>query len=417
MVPKNCPHLGLFDETVSHFNYPSTRNRCWRLGEPELVEPSHQETYCLTEDYFNCPIYNQPEPVSTKFLFFSRKRIVWIVSIPFLLLFLLLVFFAFTRFFSDPYSLGDKIQGWVTLYNNFNPVQITEPAVENATETITKPTGATSTPNSEEYPITNSDDNNIVQEIYPKNITHVQGINVSVQVVTQGDDEQLPVVEGAPEGPYAYQIQIDGTNDIRIGSIYSLSIEDQSIIKIDDQTIFIFRTDPAYYIQKGPGFQISIENIQVNPSVGEIVEISKDGKRIEFEVRQPKEISVFMGYEEGGVQYQFAIRNVTTTTNDRIAIVVDLDQGQIELHPGSIEDGTYGVEIARVSPLGNQIFLHSEIPFNSFDIQYLLIDSFLESDFLTVKIDHQNNGTIDDIIAYENIANQFYLPMLIFNEE
>jgi hypothetical protein len=318
---------------------------------------------------------------------------------------------------SSPSSLSDKIQEWASLYNPFNPVQIAEPVNENATVTISSPIEATLAPNSNDHSLSENANDNFVEEIYPLNITHIQGINVSVQVETQVEDEDLPIVEAIPEGPNAYQIQIDGDNDIRVGSIYSLSIEDRSIIKIDDQTIFVVRTDPAYYIQKGPGFQISIENVQVNPANGEIVEVSKDGKRIEFEVRQPKEISIFMGYEESGVQHQFAIRNVTTTTNDRIVIVIDLDKGQIELHPGSIEDGTYDVEIARVSPLGNQIFLHSEIPFNSFDIQYLLIDSFLESNLLTVKIDHQNNGTIDDIIAYENIANQFYLPMLIFNEE
>jgi len=417
MVVKNCPHLGLFDETVSHFNYPSTRNRCWRLGEPEPVEPSHQETYCLTEDYFNCPIYNQPEPIHKSFPFLSGRWIVWSASIFSLLLLFILAIFVFTRFVSSPSSLSDKIQEWASLYNPFNPVQIAEPVNENATVTISSPIEATLAPNSNDHSLSENANDNFVEEIYPLNITHIQGINVSVQVETQVEDEDLPIVEAIPEGPNAYQIQIDGDNDIRVGSIYSLSIEDRSIIKIDDQTIFVVRTDPAYYIQKGPGFQISIENVQVNPANGEIVEVSKDGKRIEFEVRQPKEISIFMGYEESGVQHQFAIRNVTTTTNDRIVIVIDLDKGQIELHPGSIEDGTYDVEIARVSPLGNQIFLHSEIPFNSFDIQYLLIDSFLESNLLTVKIDHQNNGTIDDIIAYENIANQFYLPMLIFNEE
>ncbi|GIW13524.1 MAG: hypothetical protein KatS3mg062_0963 [Tepidiforma sp.] len=53
-----CPYLGLADDQDSHATFATEAHRCYRIGgKPVRVLPHHQETYCLTENHLDCPVY------------------------------------------------------------------------------------------------------------------------------------------------------------------------------------------------------------------------------------------------------------------------------------------------------------------------------------------------------------------------
>jgi LysM repeat protein len=55
--PPSCPYLGIFDDPKTHFGFATSSNYCYHPDPAEPLELTHQEAYCLTQDYTNCPVY------------------------------------------------------------------------------------------------------------------------------------------------------------------------------------------------------------------------------------------------------------------------------------------------------------------------------------------------------------------------
>jgi hypothetical protein len=56
---KVCPELGLKDDRETITAFPSTDNYCYQGKKPAGIELDHQEKFCLTMGYPQCPIYRQ----------------------------------------------------------------------------------------------------------------------------------------------------------------------------------------------------------------------------------------------------------------------------------------------------------------------------------------------------------------------
>ena len=52
-----CPLLGLPDDPLSRFSYPSVAHRCRADDRPRLIDLGHQGAFCLSETYPECPRY------------------------------------------------------------------------------------------------------------------------------------------------------------------------------------------------------------------------------------------------------------------------------------------------------------------------------------------------------------------------
>src|ERR1700690_1011572 len=54
-----CPYLGLKSDSGTAFSYPSVANYCYHCQNPAVPLLSHQESYCLSGAYSECPVYSQ----------------------------------------------------------------------------------------------------------------------------------------------------------------------------------------------------------------------------------------------------------------------------------------------------------------------------------------------------------------------
>jgi len=70
----SCPLLGLPDDPVTRFSFPSEAHRCRATDRPRPIELDHQATFCLSGNYPECARYRAgaapgrstaPEPAST----------------------------------------------------------------------------------------------------------------------------------------------------------------------------------------------------------------------------------------------------------------------------------------------------------------------------------------------------------------
>ncbi len=53
----SCPFLGLPDDPVTRFSFPSEAHRCRATDRPRPIELGHQATFCLGGTYPECPRY------------------------------------------------------------------------------------------------------------------------------------------------------------------------------------------------------------------------------------------------------------------------------------------------------------------------------------------------------------------------
>jgi hypothetical protein len=56
-LPEICPFLAAANDPDSVLSYPSTMNRCQKLGDPVEVTPEFQAEYCLRARHWFCPVY------------------------------------------------------------------------------------------------------------------------------------------------------------------------------------------------------------------------------------------------------------------------------------------------------------------------------------------------------------------------
>jgi hypothetical protein len=62
----HCPHLGLVEDRVTVLAFPDYANRCHRHGPGLTVSVIAQEHLCLTPDYANCSVYQEPERIDKR---------------------------------------------------------------------------------------------------------------------------------------------------------------------------------------------------------------------------------------------------------------------------------------------------------------------------------------------------------------
>ena len=53
--PSACPHLGTFEDPETHFSFAAASNYCYHAAPPEMIDLTHQEVYCLSDEYKICP--------------------------------------------------------------------------------------------------------------------------------------------------------------------------------------------------------------------------------------------------------------------------------------------------------------------------------------------------------------------------
>ncbi len=54
-----CPYLGTEADPGTSLSYPTDANHCYRTRLPVPISGIHQESYCITDRYQSCPVYQQ----------------------------------------------------------------------------------------------------------------------------------------------------------------------------------------------------------------------------------------------------------------------------------------------------------------------------------------------------------------------
>lgn len=422
METKICPYLGIEEEKISHFDYPSTRNRCWQSGHPEAVDADHQGNYCLSLDYPACPIYSEPPPNQPEIETKSRRN--WVKTsllvsgIALSLVIILLAAAILIRPNFLPESINLRSQKIINgIRETIASISSDQSAPENRIPVTVDVAG---------YPepgfnqnaisavptISPTIESNTPAGIDPYPVAEVDGADVAFTENETGEDEIITGTQTINRNPSSYGIRIIGDENVELESSYEIPENDRSEIIIDEQVITLIRDDMITYQHKGPGFLIEVENILARPDEEEMVKVSPDGMMITYQSGNANEISISLSYETDSGDWYFSVRNIDTLPGSKVVLMVDLLNETIEMTNEMYRAGEYNIEIARFRNNGVAIFLNSNIEIGPSETHLFELESLGKSDLLTLSKDNFSDGIIDRTTLLENSTSLHYLPLL-----
>lgn len=412
METKFCPYLGTGEGHDSHFSYPSTRNRCYRTGAPVEIGLEHQESFCQSDQFINCVVYQDPLArlkTDRGPAFGLTRRTIGIAAV--LLISMLIVVFAgllLTGFI--PTGPDSYIAGLVNNITLFDPpppatevkVFVSQTAPSDAVDATSQPDGGSNTASAANEPEeSQADDTSTI-------ILEDDGSN-NQATISDGDSPEQEIVLGSPD---AFEVQISGGKGVQLAPVYVLPESDNYKIQMGDQTMTLTRGETAVFTQAGVDYSISIENVLADTSSDETIKVTQNGELIEYQASRDNEISITMVYKERTTIYTFKIRNLDVKADHKLTVTNDLSEGTIVLNNQGVVIDEYDLAIEKRYQDSFDYYLHNQISFRSINSHQLIYADLDDEGSVTLKIIDQAGDLVVETLALANVALFHYLPML-----
>lgn len=150
----------------------------------------------------------------------------------------------------------------------------------------------------------------------------------------------------------------------------------------------------------GPGYDLSVEDILLEPNTTDTINFSPDGKTISYKTDYSDSPDIVLGTDGQDADFSFDLRGVDLGDGGSVTTHLDTDKGQLVLDArGNTEPATYSLVMDRISSQGEQVFGHDQIELQPGDTAYLDYAAWQgEGTPLLLMIDHGSDGTIDETI-------------------
>ena len=218
------------------------------------------------------------------------------------------------------------------------------------------------------------------------------------------------------EIPGAYESIVYAGMDTAMEPLYRLPVTDTYTIALDGQTVT--QTNVVSLTQFGPGYAASIEGVAVGPATYDTVVVSPDGTQLTYTASNvDQEVSLTLALDGQDVGYEFTVGSADVGAGEAVTLTALTDIGQLAFVNADTNGGVYDLSLHRVGIMGEQLFLHPDIPVSASDTHYVDYGNW-SGDSLTIYIDHGSDGTVDETIELENAAPRsyfLYLPLVLKN--
>ncbi|MBX7254013.1 MAG: DUF11 domain-containing protein, partial [Candidatus Promineofilum sp.] len=230
-------------------------------------------------------------------------------------------------------------------------------------------------------------------------------------LVTDSEGRRLGYVGGQliDEMPDAFATVLPG----------GLGYETQPVFYLPDSRAFTFdvsgqgsAVDVAQY---GPGYAASVEGLTTGPQA-QRVSISADGHTVGLAPSSTQSPSLSLIAESGQVSLRLAIDPNQVKQGDTVTMRQDSATGRLVYSHKDAGQGTYTVSLRRVTTGGLQEFTHRQVAIGATDTHYIGYGAWNGQEGVTVQIDRQSDGTIDESKTLTNQTGQVapvYLPVAL----
>ena len=159
----------------------------------------------------------------------------------------------------------------------------------------------------------------------------------------------------------------------------------------------------------GPGYHLSIEDIQLNPHQKDTIAFSPDGKSLAYTPGTSETPTIRLGFETVGSDYDFRIKGVNIEANSTLNIQLDQAGKTLSIHTaGNKQIGTYAFVMGRLDDDHALYFDHEAIKLLPNETATLDYGHWVgNKTTMPLLIDRDSNGTVDEtvqLIDEEKIA-------------
>lgn len=208
------------------------------------------------------------------------------------------------------------------------------------------------------------------------------------------------------------QVPILGTH-LESEPFYTLPLTETYTILLDGQTLT--QTSTTSLSQFGPGYAVTVEDMIITPETQDQITIASSGEQVVYQADQAQTPNITLIFDYQDVNFEIQLNGVDIGAGEAIQLFADSSVGELILNGNQASGGGYALAIGQTNATGQNKFLHSDIPILAADTHFIDFGNWDGSGTIILKIDHQSDGTIDEIVELENqIIQTSYLPLVLF---
>jgi hypothetical protein len=151
----------------------------------------------------------------------------------------------------------------------------------------------------------------------------------------------------------------------------------------------------------GPGYDLGVDNILLDPGEQDTITFSADGKTISYQTEYNESPDIILGVETDAADYEFYSKGVDIESGAVMTLGIDVAKGTLSLSTkGNKEDGIYELDMNRIDDEGEQAFGHDDISLAPDSTALLEFGKWTgNGGEIPLSIDEGSDGTIDDTIS------------------
>ncbi len=149
---------------------------------------------------------------------------------------------------------------------------------------------------------------------------------------------------------------------VPLGVKFTLTIDGSLLTKADSTNV----------IMVGPGYDIGIESINLQPKQKDTLAFSGDGSKLSYKTSDSESPDIIVGIETVKADYAFFVKGVDVEGGSTLNIALDQAKGQLSVNTSGAKNvGYYALEVAKIDDSGEQIFYHDDIELDPNDTMYV----------------------------------------------
>jgi Tetratricopeptide repeat len=155
----------------------------------------------------------------------------------------------------------------------------------------------------------------------------------------------------------------------------------------------------------GPGYDLSVEDIVLEPNTSDSIDFSSDGKTIVYKTDYSDTPDIVLGTNGKDADFSFDLAGVDIGSGGSVTARLDTDKGQLVLDAkNNVDAGTYSLTMDRIDDAGEQVFGHDQIELKPGDTAYLNYEEWKgNGEPLQLQIDNGSDGTIDQTLELTDV--------------
>jgi hypothetical protein len=183
--------------------------------------------------------------------------------------------------------------------------------------------------------------------------------------------------------------------------IYALPLSETYSIALDGQTLT--QTASSTVSQFGPGYALSVSEVQLAPNVQDHLAFASDGSGFSYTAGNSKEVNFTLARDTPETNCGFYIIGFDTSAGQAVGLSDDPGTGRLTLNNAQGASGSYDLEIVRINTTGGgRKFVHSNTAVPAGDTQYMQYGSWDGSGPMTMLVDRGSDGSVDETAILEN---------------